>query len=84
MARWFNPPRDIPVGTLVRFVNARQRFPGENRDPGSDNYDEPLHGQLAIVITGPDEDGHGWGGIFNLNTVRGDSLSHYGDFLEVV
>lgn len=86
MNNWRNHPKDIPAGTLVRFVYAppRRGFGKEPRPPGNDNFNENLDGQLAIVITGPDEDGHGWGGIFNLNTVRGDSLSHYGDFLEVV
>lgn len=78
-------PKDIPAGTLVRFVQAPPRYSSEDwRSPGNDNYNENLVGQMAIVISGPDEDGYGWGGIFNLNTVRGDSLSHYGDFLEVV
>ena len=86
MKNWRNSPKDIPAGTLVRFVYAppRRGFGKELRPPGNDNFNENLDGQLAIVITGPDEDGYGWGGIFNLNTVRGDSLSHYGDFLEVV
>jgi hypothetical protein len=78
-------PKDISAGTLVRFVLAPPRYSSEDwRSPGNDNYNENLVGQLAIVIGGPDEDSYGWGGIFNLNTVRGDSLSHYGDFLEVV
>ena len=82
---WNKPPRDIPVGTLVRFVSGRARFQGEGpRDPGADNDGEILIGQLAITVSGPDDDAHGWGGIFNLSTVRGDSLSHYGDFLEIV
>ncbi len=82
---WNNPPRDIPVGTLVRFVPGRPRFRGEDpRDPGPDNGGVGLIGQLAITVTRAYEDQHGWGGIFNLNTVRGDSFSHYGDFLEVV
>ena len=82
---WNKPPRDIPIGTLVRFVSGRPRFQGEGpRDPGSSNDGEMLVGQLAIIVSEPDDDSHGWGGIFNLNTVRGDSFKHYGDFLEVV
>ena len=83
--KWHYGPKHIPVGTLVRFVHAPPRYSSEDwRSPGNDNSDEELDGQLAIVISGPDVDGHDWGGIFNLNTVRGDSFSHYGDFLEVV
>ena len=82
---WNQTPRDIPVGTLVRFVPGRSRFRGEGpRDPGADNDGEMLIGQLAITVCGPNHDAHGWGGIFHLKTVRGDSFSHYGDFLEVV
>jgi hypothetical protein len=82
---WNQPPRGIPVGTLVRFVPGRPRFRGEDpRSPGRDNNDEDLVGQLAITVTYGSPDDHGWGGIFHLNTVRGDSFSHYGDFLEVV
>lgn len=82
---WNQAPRDIPVGTLVRFVSGRPRFRGEDpRDPGPDNDGVGLVGQLAITVSSADEDQHGWGGIFNLSTVRGDSLSHFGDFLEIV
>ena len=82
---WNQAPRDIPVGTLVRFVPGRPRFRGEDpRDPGADNDGVNLIGQLAVTVTSADEDAHGWGGIFNLSTVRGDSFSHYGDFLEVI
>ena len=83
--RWYNTPKSIPIGSLVRFVSGRARFEGEGpRDPGADNDGEVLIGQLAITVSGPDEDAHGWGGIFNLKTMRGDSFSHYGDFLEVI
>ena len=82
---WNQTPRDIPVGTLVRFVPGRSRFRGEGpRDPGADNDGEVLIGQLAVTVTSGREDVHGWGGVFRLNTLRGDSLSHYGDFLEVI
>jgi len=82
---WNQSPRTIPIGTLVRFVSGRPRFQGERpRDPGPDNDGVKLAGQLAITVTNGSPDDHGWGGIFHLNTVRGDSLSHYGDFLEVV
>ena len=85
MNRWHNPLKDIPVGTLVRFVSGSPRFKGEGpRDPGAGNDGEPLLGQLAVTVTTAGEEAHGWGGIFHLNTVRGDSFSHYGDFLEVV
>lgn len=85
MKSWHNHPRHIPIGTLVRFVSGRARFKGEGpRDPGADNDGEPLLGQLAVTVTSADEESYGWGGIFYLNTVRGDSFSHYGDFLEVV
>ena len=80
-----SPPADIPIGTLVRFVHAPPRFKGEDpRSPGGDNSGEDLVGQLAVTITSADDDAHGWGGLFYLNTVRGDSFSHYGDFLEIV
>ena len=83
--RWNHAPRDIPVGTLVRFVSGRPRFKGEApRDPGAGNDGDPLVGQLAVTVTSADEEAHGWGGIFHLQTVKGDSFSHYGDFLEVV
>ena len=83
--RWYEAPKNIPIGSLVRFVSGRARFKGEGpRDPGADNYGETLIGQLAVTVTTADEDAHGWGGIFNSSTVRGDSFSHYGDFLEVV
>tara|TARA_Y100001963_G_scaffold132799_1_gene191784 strand:+ start:465 stop:728 length:264 start_codon:yes stop_codon:yes gene_type:complete len=83
--KWNHAPRDIPIGTLVRFVPGRARFNGEGpRDPGADNDGEPLLGQLAVTVTRADEEAHGWGGIFHLQTVRGDSFSHYGDFLEIV
>ena len=83
--RKYSAPRDIPVGALVRFVHAPPRFSGEDpRSPGSDNYGEGLDGQLAVTVSGPFEDNHGWGGIFDLHTVRGDSFSHYGDFLEII
>ena len=83
--RWYNAPKNIPLGSLVRFVYGHARFEGEGpRDPGADNDGEVLIGQLAITVSGPDHDAHGWGGIFHLKTVRGDSFSHYGDFLEVV
>ncbi len=82
---WNQPPRDIPVGTLVRFVPGRPRYPSEPpRDPGADNDGEVLIGQLAVTVASGREDVHGWGGVFRLNTLRGDSLSHYGDFLEVI
>ena len=83
--RWHHDPKHIPIGTLVRFVSGRARFNGEGpRDPGADNDGEPLLDQLAVTVTSADEETYGWGGIFYLNTVRGDSFSHYGDFLEVV
>ena len=82
---WNQTPRDIPIGTLVRFVPGRARFQGEGqRSPGADNDGEALIDQLAVTVTSGREDVHGWGGVFRLNTLRGDSLSHYGDFLEVV
>lgn len=84
-SKWYHGPRRIPIGTLVRFVSGRPRFSGEGpRDPGADNDGEPLLGQLAVTVTSADEETYGWGGIFHLQTVRGDSFSHYGDFLEVV
>lgn len=83
--KWNNVPRDIPIGTLVRFVPGRPRFKGEDpRDPGPGNDGEPLLGQLAVTVSSADEEAHGWGGIFHLQTMRGDSFSHYGDFLEIV
>jgi len=82
---WNQAPRNISVGTLVRFVPGRPRFRGEDpRDPGYDNDGEALIGQLAVIVSSGREDVHGWGGVFRLNMVRGDSLSHFGDFLEVV
>ena len=83
--KWYRAPKSIPIGSLVRFVSGCPRFDGESpRDPGTDNDGEVLIGQLAVTVSGPDHDAHGWGGIFHLKTVRGNSFSHYGDFLEVV
>ena len=82
--KWRRPPKNIPVGTLVRFVAAPPRFTGESpRSPGNDNQNRELAGQLAVTVTRGEEESHGWGGIFHLHTVLGDSFSHYGDFLEV-
>ena len=75
-----NQDKSFEAGALVRFINAPPRWKGDGPRPPGDG----LEGKLAVILEGPFHDFHGWGGIFNLNTVRGDSLSHYGDFLEVV
>jgi hypothetical protein len=73
--------KDIPVGTLVRFVHAAPRFSGEKpRDPSSD-----LLGTVGIVLSGGSPDGHGWGGLFSIHSNEHDTyISHYGDFLEII
>ena len=73
--------KDIPVGTLVRFVSAPPRFSGEApRDPGSN-----LLSTVGIVLSDGMPDGHGWGGLFSIHSNEHDErISFYGDFLEVI
>jgi len=78
--RWHSPDKDIPVGTLVRFVCAPPRFADEDwRDPG-----EGLEGATAIVLSGVISDSYNWGGRFNLYSTEHGPVVHWGDFLEAV
>ena len=75
---WGSPNKDIPIGTLVRFVSAPPRFKGEEwRDPGSN-----LMGETAIVLSEAQDDSHNWGGRFRLHSPERGYIAHYGDFLE--
>tara|TARA_R100000008_G_scaffold51322_1_gene30877 strand:+ start:249 stop:512 length:264 start_codon:yes stop_codon:yes gene_type:complete len=78
---WASPDRNIPAGTLVRFVHAPPRYNGEDpRSPG-----DALLGELAIVVEFCGNDVHDWGGIFMMNLNKtGKQLRYYGDFLEIV
>ena len=77
--------KQYPVGTLVRFVCAPPRWKSESpRVPGRDNDGEDLLGQLAVTISLAETDGYDWGGLIDVYTLKGDSFTHYGDFLEQV
>jgi len=73
--------RDIPVGTLVRFVDAPPRFKGEApRGPGSN-----LLNTVGIILSDGAPDAHGWGGVFSIHSnEHGERIQFYGDFLEVI
>ena len=78
--RWHSPDRDIPVGTLVRFVEAPPRYEEEDwRDPGED-----LLGTTAIILSEAQSDSYNWGGRFSLHTTGHGYVYHWGDFLEIV
>ena len=73
--------KEIPVGTLVRFVHATPRYIGETpQDPGGD-----LLGTVGVVLSDGVPCGHSWGGLFSIHSNEHDGhVSHYGDFLEIV
>ena len=78
---WSSPDKDIPVGTLVRFVHAPARFKGEDpREPSG------LEGTMGIIIENDLEwnGGHNWGGLFRIGLTDGRIFDYYGDFLEPV
>ena len=80
--KWDSPDKHIPVGTLVRFVDAPPRFKGEDwRNCGGH-----LEGKTAIVLSGPivDVGGHQWGGRFTLHSTGHGCFDYYGDFLEII
>jgi len=73
--------RDIPIGTLVRFVSAPPRFSGEApRAPGSN-----LLNTVGIVLSDGMPDAHDWGGLFSIHSnEHATCISFYGDFLEII
>ena len=79
--KWHSPDRNIPVGTLVRFVSAPPRYAEERwRSPGDD-----LEGELAVIVDWCGSDSHNWGGVFMVNANKtGKQFMHWGDFLEIV
>lgn len=81
MYKWASPDKNIPVGTLVRFVYAPPRYKSEGpRCPGKD-----LEGELAIILDSCGSDGHSWGGVFMVKVNRtGRQFMHWGDFMEVI
>ena len=78
---WHNPDKSLPVGTLVRFVQAPPRYAEEDwRSPGCD-----LEGELALIVDWCGSDSHNWGGVFMVSLNKtGKHFMHWGDFLEVV
>ena len=38
-------------------------------------------GKLGVIISGPYDDAHDWGGVFYVH-VNGIEVSHWGDFME--
>ena len=76
-----SPIKDFPVGTLVRFVCAPPRWRGEDpRRP-----DNKLLNELAIIISEPMIDAHGWGGRFAVHFCKDNvTFHHFGDFMEPV
>jgi|TARA_R100000458_G_C8038334_1_gene90783 hypothetical protein len=74
------PEKNIPTGSLVRFVCAPPRWDNESpRDPGSG-----LYGETAIVLSKRTTCEHAWGGRFELYMPSEGVFDHWGDFLEIV
>ena len=74
-----NEPTAFVTGQLIRFVFAEGRWKGEKaRSPG-----EPLVGKVGIIISGPVPDSHDWGDVWKVHAL-GRTISHWGDFMEVV
>ncbi len=73
--------KSFEAGTLVRFVCAPPRWRGDGpREPGNN-----LEGQLAVVLEGPLQDMHDWGGVFRVHALTNDqTFDHWGDFMEPV
>jgi len=74
-----SPNKDFAPGTLIRFVHAPPRWEGEKmgeRCPGAKAL-----GKLGVIISGPYDDAHDWGGVFYVH-VNGIEVSHWGDFME--
>jgi hypothetical protein len=78
---WHSPDKHIPIGALVRFVQAPGRYAEEGwRTPGAD-----LEGELAIIVDSCGSDSHNWGGVFMVNENKtGRQFMHWGDFMEIV
>jgi len=78
---WHSEDKNIPAGTLVRFVQAPPRYSSEDwRSPGAE-----LEGELAVIVDWCGSDSHGWGGVFMVHENKtGKQFMHWGDFLEVV
>jgi hypothetical protein len=76
-----NPIKDIPIGTLVRFVNAPPRWKGEDpRPPG-----HGILGEVAVVLDYCGSDAHGWGGVYMLHQLsNSEQYMHWGDFMEII
>ena len=75
-----SPEKNIPTGSLVRFVCAPPRYPSEApRDPG-----DGLYGETAIVLSKRTIAAHAWGGRFELYMPSEGVFDHWGDFLEIV
>jgi hypothetical protein len=67
------------VGTLFKFVHAppREGYKEEPREP------DELLGKVGSVVSGPHEDNHDWGGIFEV-LVSGQVFRYHGDFMEAI
>ena len=65
------------AGTLFKFVHAppRSGYKEDPREPGE------LLGKIGTVVSGPHEDFHDWGGLFEV-LVAGQMFLYYGDFME--
>lgn len=69
----------MQVGDLIEFIPAPGRWHGEGpRCPG-----ENIVGKIGIIVDGPFEDSHDWGGVWYIECL-GSRISHWGDFMEVV
>ena len=69
------------VGDMFEFVSAppRQEYPGEApRSP-----DMRLVGKRGLVVAGPFQDWHEWGGIYEV-LVEGKLFRYHGDFMEPI
>lgn len=66
-------------GDLIKFVPAPGRWKSEGpRCPGKE-----IVGKFGTVISGPFEDSHEWGGVWYVHCLD-RTISHWGDFMEVV
>ena len=69
----------MKVGDLIKFIHAPGRWEGEGpRCPGGN-----IVGKIGVITHGPFDDPHTWGGVWHVQCL-GQSLSHWGDFMEVV
>ena len=68
----------MKVGNLALFVVAPPRWKGDGpRTP------DGLLGKMALVLDGPYESNHDWGGLWSL-FVDGKHIWYWGDFLDVI